>query len=66
MIHQKYVSTINVRKLKTIKKLFKLHVTKVYFSARYLMIHHRYVGIHYKLSGTKYYQELRNVQLSLP
>ena len=35
MIHQKYVSTINVGKLKTIKKLFKLDI-----NTRYLMIHH--------------------------
>ena len=39
MIHQKYVSTTNVRKVKTIKKLSKLDITKVCFSDRYLMIH---------------------------
>ena len=53
MIHQNYVSTINVRKLKTIKKLFKLDVTTLSYDSLYK-------GIHYKFSGTKYYQEVRN------
>ena len=53
MIHQNYVSTINVRKLKTIKKLFKLDVTTLSYDSVNK-------GIHYKFWGTKYYQEVRN------
>ena len=53
MIHQEYVSTINVRKLKTIKKLFKLDVTTLSYDSSYL-------GIHYEFAWTKYYQEVRN------
>ena len=45
MIHQEYVSTINVRKLKTIRKLFKLDVTTLSYDSSY-------IGIYYKFSGT--------------